>query len=190
MQSALNKLRGGQLSFASFAKETHSDWDRLACKLLARWKAPSAVDTEDLVQEMLLEAWVAVEKYDEARGALKPFVIWRAMTAAKRWLNVQRGVSSHNGDKAKSRFDKPSGDMFGEADIIPSVEASQERIVAFLQRLQAAARMMYVDQYQEQCDDNIVFDADEVIQYILAHGECNFGNAFKLLQQTAIQLEE
>jgi len=191
MKTALNKLRGGQLSFASFTHETHTEWERLANNLLARWKAPSSVDVEDLVQELLLGAWIAVEKYDEARGALKPFVIWSAMNAAKRWLNVQRGVSSHNGDKCKSRFDKPVGNMFDEADLVPSVEASQERIVQYLERLQAAARMLYTEQNRVQSTSLVDFDnLEDVLELLIACGETPWSRVGKFLQQTAIQLEE
>jgi RNA polymerase sigma factor (sigma-70 family) len=191
MQSALNKLREGQLSFASFAIETRADWERLAAKLLTRWKAPSAVDSEDLVQELLLEAWVSVGKYDPERGPLKAFVVWRAMNAAKRWLNVQRGVSSHNGDKAKSRFARPAGDMFGEDYLIPTVEASQERIIQYLQRLQAAARMLYTEQNRVQPSSTVDFgDLEDVLELLVACGETPWSRVGKFLQQTAIQLEE
>lgn len=213
MQTALNKLREGHLSFASFAKETHADWVKLAGNLLTRWRAPSAVDLEDLVQELLLGAWIAVEKYDESRGALKPFVVWSAMTAAKRWLNVQRGVSSHNGDKCKSCFDLPVGDMFqwqGETvsrangklvngigpmrtveASMPTVEASQERIVMYLQRLQAAARMLYTEQNRTQPSSLVDFgNLEDVLELLIACGETPWSRVGKFLQQTAIQLEE
>ncbi len=203
MQRALNQLREGSLSFAEFARETQPDWERLAINLLGRWKAPSAVDVEDLVQELLLEAWVSVGKYDATRGPLKAFVVWRAMTAAKRWLNVQRGVRSHNGDKSKSRFDVPAGDMFDEAGFevagrraqhvgtVPSVEATQERIVQWLQRLQAAAHMLYTEQNRVQPGNVVDLGGlEDVLELLLTCGETPWSRVGKFLAQTAIQLEE
>jgi DNA-directed RNA polymerase specialized sigma24 family protein len=198
MESALKKLREGRLSFDGFARETHGDWERLSAKLLRRWKAPPAVDSEDLVQELLLAAWQSVGKWNEGQGMkLKPFVVWHAMTAAKRWLNVQRGVSSHNGDKSPSRYDIAVdwdlADSGGPncSKLMPTVEASQERIVQWLQRLRMATRMLYTEQARARPHDIVELGGlEDVLELLIACGETPWSRVGKFMAQTAIQLEE
>jgi DNA-directed RNA polymerase specialized sigma24 family protein len=103
MQTELLALRSGRMEFAEFAKATEKRWQWLARRLLAKWEAPSAVDTEDMVQELLTAAWLAVPKWERGRGCgIERFVVFTATTAAKRWLHRQRGVSVH-GDRTPSR---------------------------------------------------------------------------------------
>lgn len=144
MERVMTKVRAGELSFDSFAHETRDDWQRLGASLYRRWKLPPAVDMEDLVQELLLGAWVALPEWHASKGMrLSNFVVWQAMNAAKSWMHVQRGASKHgNRDKNPSRFDFAVGD--DNLDM-PSVEASQELVVLGLERLRMAFAMLYTE---------------------------------------------
>src|SRR5689334_18110604 len=101
-----DKVRRGQQSFDAFAKETWSDWERLAQYLLRRWRVPAAVELDDVRSELLLAAWRAISKYDPARGGmtLDKFVVWCAISRAKRWIHRQR--RAHNKScREESRHD-------------------------------------------------------------------------------------
>lgn len=191
MDSALNKLREGCLSFDAFARETRSDWERLGNKMLARWKVPPHVDIDDIVQEMLVEAWEAVAAYD-GRGKLKTYVVWRAMTVAKRWLRIECGYSKCNGKRDVLELQLVAvGDMIDEAGVVPSVEASQERIVQYLQRLHAAAKLLYTEQHRVRPNQVVELGGlEDMLELLISCGETPWSRVGKFLSQTAIQLEE
>jgi DNA-directed RNA polymerase specialized sigma24 family protein len=91
MQRELEALRAGRLTFDGFVRATRLEWFRLAAYLLRRWSAPADVGLEDLVQEMLLGAWDVVGRFDPRRGkSVQQFVVWNAVTRAKKWLHKQR----------------------------------------------------------------------------------------------------
>lgn len=191
MESALNKLREGRLSFDAFARETRGDWERLGNKMLGRWKVPGSVDIDDVVQEMLVEAWEAVSEFD-GRGKMKPYVVWRAMTVAKRFLRIECGYSKCNGKRDVLELQLvASGDMTDELGPVPSVEASQERIVQYLQRLHAAAKLLYTEQHRVQPNNVVELGGlEDVLELLLSCGETPWSRVGKFLSQTAIQLEE
>lgn len=91
MLPELQALRGGAMTFVQFERATRLEWYRLAAYLLRRWQAPAAAGLDDLVQEMLLEAWRVVGRYDPRRGVrLDKYVTWNAVNVAKKWLHRQR----------------------------------------------------------------------------------------------------
>jgi len=88
MQRELEQLADGRLTFDGFARATRLEWFRLASYLLRRWQAPADVGLEDLVQEMLLEAWRISDRFDPRRGkTIQQYVTWNAVTRAKKWLH-------------------------------------------------------------------------------------------------------
>lgn len=140
MKQALEQVRDGVDTFDSFALATSDRWRRLAFTLLRRWSAGSAVDIDDLTQELLIGAWLAIPRWEDGRQSLERFVVWNAMTDAKRWLHKQRGANLHgNPDKAESRFAVLALD---DEPIDAEVEAAQERIVETLTRLRLACRLL------------------------------------------------
>ena len=94
----------GQIDFNRFSRQTHPFWVATARYLLGRWRAPDAVEIEDMVQELLVEAWRAFPKHDPLRGDVTDFVCYEATSKAKRWLHGQRGRRRcSRSDKAPSR---------------------------------------------------------------------------------------
>jgi len=91
VQRELEALGAGRLTFDGFARATRLEWFRLAAYLLRRWQAPADVGLEDLVQEMLLEAWSISARFDPGRGkTIQQYVTWNAVSRAKKWLHRQR----------------------------------------------------------------------------------------------------
>ncbi len=135
LESELDGLRTGKMTFDQFVRSTAGDWTRLASYLRGRWQVPSAVDVDDVRQEMLLAAWRAVAAWDDTRGvSLRSFVLWTAITLAKKWLHGQRAALRRD-DHAPSRHEvtatalgiEPTDDR---SSVTGRTEAEQEFTVA------------------------------------------------------------
>ena len=139
MKAQLTQQYSGALSFSDFVRETRADWHRLAVTLLAQWRCPTSVDTDDIEQELLCAAWLAIPKWRADGTDIKHFVVFEAMSAAKRWLHKQRGVSVHgNPGRLASCHDL----LTDTGEIDNTVEAEQEQVVWALERLRLASRLM------------------------------------------------
>lgn len=105
MKEELEALWEGDLSFARFAELTRDHWRRMSQFLFDRWVIPAGVTREDIEQEMLLEAWEAVEEYDILSGSmnLHRYVTWRAFAKGKRYIHSQRNARRRDG-KGSGRF--------------------------------------------------------------------------------------
>lgn len=105
MRKHLEALARNEISFDRFAILTTNDWTRLAGKLYMQWRKniPRGVELEDVKQEMLLNAWIAVGKWDKSRGmSLRGYVVCRAWQEGVRFIHVQRSALRRS-DKAESR---------------------------------------------------------------------------------------
>ena len=85
----LTDLATGTITFNHFARETASDFHRLAQHILTKWGGGSIVDADDLAQEMLLVAHQVVPSHSPARGPIKKYVLFHVCKAAKRELKRQ-----------------------------------------------------------------------------------------------------
>lgn len=136
MKAELIALKTGAITFDAFAVATRREWERLSGKLLSRWEAPEAVEREDLVQEMLIAAWRAVDQYDSAHPsdtAIERFVVFHAVDKAKKWLHTQRRAY-RGSDKSVSRNHVPFESVDAiQLDHAMSVPPDQERLIACLQ---------------------------------------------------------
>jgi len=103
-------LVSGELSFPQYWKLTLAEWKRLADYAQRRWAGPVSVAREDVLQEMAIAVFRKFPKWESVRAngvqGAPPgrFLVWEAVTAAKRWLHKQRGV---RGDAEPSRHDLP-----------------------------------------------------------------------------------
>lgn len=83
----LTALARGQLSFNDFAAQARGDFTRLAQYVAKGWRAvPTALDDDDLVQEMLLAVYQQLPRFEEGTGCIREFVVFRACAAARRAL--------------------------------------------------------------------------------------------------------
>lgn len=143
LKADLFAVRAGVITWSEFHKRTKKDWSRLAHSVHRRWKLPAAVDVEDLEQELLLQAFVAVGKYQEGRGGM-PFdryVVWCAMAETHHWLHSQRNALRRS-HKAPSRTPVSFTELDLEHDPEIVIEADQETAIACFQHLSAALRKL------------------------------------------------
>lgn len=101
---AVELLYEDELDFAGFARRADKDLTRLSRVLRQRWFLPTGLGTEDLKQEMLLEAWKSTQDFLPGYGmSVGAFTVWRVITRAKRYMNSQRN-SPRRSDSKGSRF--------------------------------------------------------------------------------------
>lgn len=101
----LMRVRRGRSTFDEFVRATLDEWQRVAVYLRNRWSVPEAVEPRDVMQEMLLAAWVAVDAWEPSRGVtLRNYVMWKGITAGKKFLHRQRAALRRDGC-APSRHD-------------------------------------------------------------------------------------
>jgi hypothetical protein len=87
----LSAVRDGTLSFNELSKQ--ADWARMARYVMRRWQPPSGVTEDDVVQELLLGAWKALQKFDPERGTpIQDYVSYNAISSTKKWIHRQRSA--------------------------------------------------------------------------------------------------
>ena len=143
METQLTRLRDGEITFTQFVLATRPQWERLAGRVLSRWKIPPSADVEDLVQEMLMAIPALLEQWDPGRGVkLNRYVVWSAMNRAKIYVHKQRCAPLRNGDRNASRFALPQamlGDLTWQRAIDGSAAApQQQRVDVLLDAMHAA----------------------------------------------------
>lgn len=90
---ALAAVHAGTMTFDRFVIETSTEWERLGAYVHKMWPLPAGVGLEDIVQEMLLAAWAATQRWDPNRGIpLHTHVVWSAVARGKRFCHEQRNA--------------------------------------------------------------------------------------------------
>lgn len=103
IEKDIEALARGELPFHLFVVNSRPYWQYHAIKILKRWRHPSDVTIEDLIQEMNLQAWQCLSDYDASRGvSLTRYVTWRAVAKAIKVVHKARGAGKRHG-KAVSR---------------------------------------------------------------------------------------
>jgi DNA-directed RNA polymerase specialized sigma24 family protein len=103
MNDAIRAMVVGEITFARFVRRTEGEWMRLAAWLHRRWSIPASMEVGDVMQELLIGAWEAGRSFDDTRGTDPArFVIWSAITRAKKAINRERGALRRD-DRAPSR---------------------------------------------------------------------------------------
>lgn len=119
MDYELAACRDGRMTFDELAKRTRPSWEKLAQYLLRRWKSPTWVsDVEDVVQDLLLGAWLAIQEWDPSypgAAPLKSFVIFNSVDKAKKRVHQMRKAKRRD-DKAPSRHMVPVSSLHREGE--------------------------------------------------------------------------
>lgn len=119
MDYELLACRDGRMTFDELARRTRPNWEKLAQYLLRRWRSPTWVaDVEDVVQDLLLGAWVALKEWDPqhpAAAPLKSYVIFNAVDKAKKRVHTLRKAKRRD-DKAPSRHMVPVSSLHREGE--------------------------------------------------------------------------
>jgi Sigma-70 region 2 len=104
LATELRLLRGKKITFTAFYRTTRQEWQRMALSLHRNWKLPPTVTVDDVEQELLLGAWLAVRKFVPSKGmTLVGYVVWCSHSRATKWIHKQRGAEQHR-RKGASQF--------------------------------------------------------------------------------------
>lgn len=111
MQNLLMEVAEGTMTFNQFARNTRPTWTGIADRLHRRWKMPPWLASEDIEQDLLLAAWLFIDKFNPARATntvdLARFVRWNAIDKAKKSIHKARGADTHRGaDRNPSRIER------------------------------------------------------------------------------------
>ena len=125
------------MNWGAFVVEYDRQMRGMARQMLRRWTVPAAVLEDDIVQELRLGAWQALQKYDPSRKGMSPeaFALCSARLQAQRWLHGQRNSARRKGTEP-GRF--PAAECSLEYDLDGVIEPGQDVAVAFSERLRAA----------------------------------------------------
>lgn len=161
-EQAADQLRQGQISFDRFARMTADYWKAQAVKQLARWAHPTDVAPEDLVQVMLMEAWIRSTTFDPAKGGTAPaaygrYLVWNAIDKAKKYLHRVRGAAGARYN-APSRYARPFSSFVVDGEDDSFLPQRIERAVSFDPTVQVE-RCMDVDVLTDQAIQRAPDDA-------------------------------
>jgi hypothetical protein len=136
MEQALIKLRDGG-SFDEFVKETFPIWKSVTRNLMRRWQTPVGVCEEDILQELLMNAWIYYPKFDPTREIpFGRFIIFNATADTKRWMHIQRNAYRRM-DESPSRIPVPlSCFEDDQPGLNKTVAATQEGELGFILTLE------------------------------------------------------
>lgn len=118
-EAACEALRKGEIRFDAFAVRSRNYWVAHATKILHRWKVPSDVGVDDLVQVMLLEAWMRSDTWEPGRAAFRAYLVWNAINQAKCYVHKCRGAKGGRGT-SESRFPMSFTSLAHQGDDEPS----------------------------------------------------------------------
>jgi DNA-directed RNA polymerase specialized sigma24 family protein len=141
----MEAVQRGELTWDAFFHLTRTDWIRLSVHVYRRWRLPVGVTVEDVEQELKCGAFAAAARWTPGRSAFHAFVIWNAVTHAKKWIHTQRKALRRDGH-APSRIHIP----FSEFEVAPEeiLEAEQDEVAEQFARIgQALTRLDDLSQH-------------------------------------------
>ncbi len=115
-EAACRECRAGTMSAGEFLRVTDGRWRAMAVRLHQRWrrKLPDWVEPDDVLQEIRQIALEHLGKWQPARGAVGPFVVWCTQRRAQRQMHRWRGAKlSGNEGRNPSRFEVPASRLAG-----------------------------------------------------------------------------
>ena len=99
---ALADYRDGQIDFITLERTLAPDLDRFARHVYRFWPLPPAVSVEDLRQEMLIELWRALKKFEPGKGpTLRAYCVWCMIARARKYAMGQRGYPGRKAGDGK-----------------------------------------------------------------------------------------
>jgi DNA-directed RNA polymerase specialized sigma24 family protein len=125
----------GRIKIDEFLRLSKPVLEAVATKLLRRWRVPTAVALDDVVQELMVGCCRAFNRYEPARGTpIERYVMYNACDKAKKWIHHQRGARLHgNSDAHPPRYDLLFSAVYRRDDAEPddvlrrfAIEPSQE----------------------------------------------------------------
>lgn len=145
LKGELSALHANSITWGNFYQRTRADWRRLAASEFRRWRLPQGVEVEDIEQQLLTEAAIALGKYKPDVGSMcvGRYVIWCAVAETRHWIHAQRNAhrrSAHSPSRIEVAFslmldnDAPALEVPNEADQETGLDEFQHLRLA-MQRL-------------------------------------------------------
>ncbi len=140
-EAALWRRRRGEITADAMIRETHARWRYIATCVFSesrrKWRLPSWVTVDDVLQAILMFADDYVFIFEEGRGVtLDRYVSWNAVKRAQKEIHRWRCVSrSGSPDRRPSRFESSMTSLQKEDETeeqverrlpLPTVEPEQE----------------------------------------------------------------
>jgi DNA-directed RNA polymerase specialized sigma24 family protein len=137
-RSALEALRVGTLTFDQLTRDIRPALELRAKRFLRvwMWSGQTSLDAEDLIQEMLVALWRAVDSWDPERAALVPYVDAQLGRACQRRL---RQVAGYPDPRRRDPARQVAVDVVEALEAIEPEGVSLETIVEMRER---AARLV------------------------------------------------
>lgn len=96
LKKATERWHAGEIDFPAFLAETSGEWEKMAAKILRRWRVPEHVlPLDDAKQEMMLGVVTARGSFNPARGEVGAWVSWVANDLTKKLAHKARGAGRH-----------------------------------------------------------------------------------------------
>lgn len=132
LERHLHLVLDGRITYAAFVAATKAEYERMALYLRRRWIPPASYEVSDVVQELLLGTWFCVWEWVPGRGpSLSRYVIYNAMSSAKRALHKARGAKlSGSADRNPSHYEHTFSSFGndGEGDLLAETLLAEEPI--------------------------------------------------------------
>jgi DNA-directed RNA polymerase specialized sigma24 family protein len=93
----LNAIRNKTVKPSVAVREITDDFRALASKTLRRCGHPTTVDLDDVVQEMLIEMFRSIARFEPGLGDFKSYVVFNSMTAAKKFIRREHRFKTFEG---------------------------------------------------------------------------------------------
>lgn len=131
-------LYAEKIGWDRFYHETRAYWFQVAQGIIEYWGLSdhaAVISKDDVVQELLMHTWKALEKYDPTRGtSLSGFVLFVARSRTMRWVHEQRGAADDKGNrqfsgKNQSKAPIAAGDLVQQRGDIDSAFQAIESII-------------------------------------------------------------
>lgn len=150
-RSLLEGLRAGDVSFEVVVKKVRPALEFRASYFIKRWgwSGQAAIDAEDLIQEMTIALWRAVDSWDPARAGVVPYVDMQlGRTCTRRLREVTGYPDPRRSAPATRAYIEPSGPLVeaaarevgGRVYLIDEIAGAAERARELLGELAGVDR--------------------------------------------------
>lgn len=167
-------------SFDQFAKESYLAWESIAKYLMRKWKCPAGVELADVIQELLLNAWRNIDKFDATRSSnYKRFLVFNATQYTKIWMQKQRNTFRRK-DTEPARVPVLLEDISGPELFEDPVQYYYTALIDFITKRGSEPVVIHL------C--NTGFDEKRAIRLLVADGKSR-QRAKKLVQATVQEIK-
>jgi hypothetical protein len=151
LERRLEMIRDRRIDFGEFVTCTRGEYRAMAMHLMRKWQTPEWFLIDDVEQELYLETWRVIGKFQPERGtSLTRYVVFNSMSAAKRAMHKARGAGVHGSpDKRASNVERTFASFRDDdesdalmASILAEGPRAEEDLIESRERKLAATRAL------------------------------------------------